>query len=118
MRSILAANLIALLNEHYKELPNITARQRKLSEEAGKTPTFSTVQRICKQEVGASLDNIEAIANVFGLSAYQLLVPNLSATNPGVVAGATKEEQRLYAGWRKTRLKSAPNLPEMEIGAK
>ena len=99
MRTILAANLALLADQHYASMPNLTARQKHLAKEAG--VSFSTVQRIMKAETGASLDNIEVLAAVFDLSAYQLLLPNLCSKNPQVVQGATKDEQRLYAMWRK-----------------
>lgn len=102
MRTILAANLAALVDHHYASMSNLTAKQRELAKQA--KVSHSTVQRIMSGDVGASLDNIELIATVFDLSAYQLLIPNLNAGNPQVVRGATKDEQRLYAGWRKTKL--------------
>lgn len=102
MRTILAANIAALLEKHYADLKSVTARQKQLAEDA--QTTLATIQRVMKQETGPSLDTIEAIATVFGVSTYQLLIPNLHVDNPQVVNGATKEEERLYAGWRRAKL--------------
>lgn len=99
MRQIVAANLVALLDKHYSHMGNITQREKALAEKAG--VSFSTVQRIVAKSVGATIDNLESIALAFDLSPYQLLIPSLNVSNPQVVKGATKEEQRLYQLWRK-----------------
>ena len=99
MRSVLAANMEKLMAHHYAESSN---RPKALAQDAG--VSLSTVQRIMKQETGATLDNLESIAAAFHLSAYQLLLPNLHPDNPGVVNGATKDEERLYASWRKQKV--------------
>lgn len=96
MRSVLAHNVEALMHRHYSlssNKPKALAGDAKVS--------LSTVQRIIAAEVGASLDNIEAIAGVFELSTYQLLAPNLNIDNPQVIKGATKDEERLYDAWRR-----------------
>lgn len=67
--------------------------------------SLSTVQRILKEESGATLDNIEALAAAFDLSAYQLLIPELSPANPQLVAEATAAEKRLYRRWQQARLR-------------
>lgn len=99
MREIVAANLAGLVARDYPHLPNLTQQQKALAEKAG--VSFSTVQRIMGKTVGATIDNLEQIAMAFDLSPYQLLIPSLAVTNPQVVKGATKEEQRLYSLWRK-----------------
>lgn len=99
MREIVAANLVSLVAKHYPLLPNVTQQQKALAEKAG--VSHSTIQRIMEKKVGATIDNLEQIAVALDLSPYQLLVPSLHAANPQVVKGATKEEQRLYALWRK-----------------
>ncbi len=96
MRSVLAHNVEELMHRHFSmssNKPKALAAQAKVS--------LSTVQRIIAAEVGASLDNIEAIASVFEVSTYQLLVPNLNIENPQVIKGATKDEERLYDVWRR-----------------
>jgi transcriptional regulator with XRE-family HTH domain len=106
MRTVLASNIIRLLDQHAAKEPNVTKKQRWLAKEAG--ISFSSVQRICKAETGANLENLELIAAAFNLSTYQLLLPNLEVENPQVVKGATKDEELLYAKWRKA--KRAPDV--------
>ena len=95
MRQVLAQNVRGLLEIHYRDA---TDRPRALAKDAG--VSLSTVQRIINLEVGASLDNLEAVAGAFQLSAYQLLIPNLNSRNPQVVKGVTKDEERLYRLWK------------------
>jgi transcriptional regulator with XRE-family HTH domain len=97
MRQVLALNVKQLMDVHLRESGN---KPMALAKAAG--VSLSTVQRIVRSETGASLDNIEAIAAAFQLSAYQLLVPNLHPENPQVMHGATKDEERLYRRWKQT----------------
>lgn len=101
-RAIVAANLTALLNHHYKQHPNVTLRQKALEHDSG--VRSSTIQRLMKEEVGANLETLELLAAPFNLSVYQLLAPNLDVGNPQMIKGALKEEQRLYANFRKARV--------------
>lgn len=91
MRQVLGRNVKALMNRHYSEHAN---KPKALAKAAG--VSLSTVQRIIAAEIGASLDNIEAIALALDASTYQLLIPALDAKNPQVVKGAEFAEQRLY----------------------
>lgn len=102
MRAVLAQNVRSLLERDFKDLPNLTARQRKLAKDAG--VSFSTVQRIMAEDVGASLDNVESIAEVFQVSVYQLMLPALDIGNPQVVNGATESEKKFYRIWKRTKL--------------
>lgn len=104
MRSILADNVKRVMEHHYRDSPN---KPMALAKDSGLA--FSTVQRILAARVGASLDNIEAIAAPLQLSTYQLLVPNLNVTNPAIVTGATKEEEKLYRAWKRAGL-AAPDV--------
>lgn len=94
MRTIVAENLKRLMVKHYAAIEN---KHKKLAKDAG--VSLSTVQRIVKCETGASLDNIEALAGAFDLSAYQLLIPELDTSNPQVVQGASESEKRAYRRW-------------------
>lgn len=96
MREVVAQNLDALMQLHYRDEGD---KHMALSKAAGVSK--STVQRIVKRDVGASIDNLEAIAAVFQLSAYQMLVPSLDVESPEVIPGAAEEEERLYRLWRK-----------------
>jgi transcriptional regulator with XRE-family HTH domain len=103
MRAVLAGNIRNLIERDFRERSN---KPRSLAKDAG--VSLSTIQRILKQDVGASLDNIEAIAAVFDLSVYQLLVPNLDVNNPQLVKGATKDEERMYRSWKRERSITSP----------
>jgi hypothetical protein len=106
MRSVVAANLVRLLNHHYRDKDTITARQKALEEDCG--VRFSTIQRICQQQVGANLDTLEQIALAFELSVYQLLLPELDPGNPGIVKEASAAEKRAYALWRRGKALPTP----------
>ena len=92
---MLAQNITNLMQQHFRDSTN---KPLTLAKEAG--VSLSTVQRLMNKETGATIDNIEAIAAAFQLSAYQLLLPALEAKNPQVVRGATKDEERLYRQWK------------------
>lgn len=85
------------MDKHYHLVAN---KPGAVAKDAG--VSLSTVQRIMSAQVGASLDNIEAIANVFDLSAYQMLIPELDVSNPQIVHGASKAEERAYRLWKKS----------------
>jgi methylphosphotriester-DNA--protein-cysteine methyltransferase len=112
MRAVLAENLRRLMDQHYKESRN---RPKALAQDAG--VSLSTVQRILSATVGATIDNIEAIAAVFHLSTYQLLLPSLSVMNPQIVQGATKEEERLYRNWRRAGPEALTHAHQTKTGA-
>jgi len=99
MRSILAENVAALMEVHFKDKAN---KPKALAKKAG--VSLSTVQRIIAQGTGASLDNIEAVAIAFDMSVYQLLLPALEVKNPQVVQGAMKNEELMYRRWQRGRL--------------
>lgn len=99
MRSILGANVKNLMEHHYRESAN---KPKALAVDAH--VSLSTVQRILVGETGATIDNIESLATAFSLSAYQLLLPRLDPANPGVIKGATKDEEVLYRNWKREKL--------------
>ena len=96
MRHVLAENVDALMKLHFRDSRN---RPKALAHKAG--VSLSTVQRILAMQTGATLDNIEAIAGVFSLSAYQILIPALDINNPQAVQGALKNEERMYRQWKR-----------------
>lgn len=103
MREVLADNVKRLMVRHYKESGS---RPRALAKDAG--VSLSTIQRILAREVGATIDNIESVAGVFHLSAYQILVPMLDVRNPQIIKGATLDEQRLYRMLRQAKISGRP----------
>lgn len=96
MREVLAQNVNRMMEQRYRESSN---RPMALAKDAG--VSLSTVQRTLSREAGASIDTVESFAKVFGLSAYQMLVPwgllgEISASQQGS-AGA-KKRQPLFSG--------------------
>jgi hypothetical protein len=100
MRVMLAQNVRQLIDRHYKDSDN---KPKALSKATGLS--LSSVQRVLSAETGASIDTIEVIANVFELSAYQLVLPNLDVENPQVVSGASAAERAMYAQFRRGQAK-------------
>lgn len=105
MRHIVAENVRELMNLKFPEAGD---KPKALSLATGKPGegglSKSTIQRVLAAEIGASLDNLEAIADALDVSLYQLLIPALEVRNPQVVHGATKNEERMYKQWRKAGL--------------
>ena len=99
MRTILATNVRGLMDHQYKESTN---KPKALAGDAG--VSLSTVQRMLDSSVGSTIDNIELLAAALGVSAYQLLLAELSPENPQIVVGAAKGEERMYARWRRDRV--------------
>lgn len=102
MRTVLAANVRALLEHQYRSEAHTTARLRSLSKDSGLT--LSSIQRVLDSSTGATIDTIEQLATAFGVQVYQLLSPQLDAANPPIIAGATEAEKRLYSSWRRSHL--------------
>jgi transcriptional regulator with XRE-family HTH domain len=100
MRSVLAQNVRALIDHHYKDSDN---RPKALATDTGLS--LSSVQRVLNAEAGASIDTIEVIANAFDLSTYHLVLPNLDVQNPQIVAGASSAERAMYAQFRRGHLR-------------
>lgn len=55
----------------------------------------STIRRILDKDVSPSIDTVDRIAKVYGLQAYQLLLPDWKPSNPPVVP-YTATEKALY----------------------
>lgn len=80
IRGILGKNVIALRDDVYGKLPNITARNRALASEAG--TTLSQIQRICDGKLGTSIDVVEWLAEALGVRPHDLLTPYFTARMP------------------------------------
>lgn len=101
MRQVIGRNVDALLKHHYKQSTQ-TARVKALAKDA--KVGHGTVQRIIDYSVGASIDNLEAIAQCLQVMTYQLMIPALDIQNPQVIKGASETEKALYMRWRRTGL--------------
>lgn len=102
MRHVLARNVRALMDKRYAEVGD---RPTALAKAAN--TSLSTIQRVLRAGTGASIDTIEAIASVFELSAYQLLIPELDVGKPQSIEGAAKAEQRIFRNFQIERQRRA-----------
>lgn len=84
-RQVLAANLKALMASH-PSLDTFT----KIVEAGG--PSNGTLDRMRRMTAGASIDQLDTLAKVYGLEPWQLLVPNLDPTNPPMLATISKQQ--------------------------
>lgn len=103
LREVLAQNINRLMDQRYKESSN---RPLALAKDAG--VSLSTVQRIISREAGASIDTVEAFATVFGLPAFQILVPwgllgEISVRTAGAGQGFRAAEPRRREAPARTR---------------
>lgn len=89
LREVLAQNINRMMEQRYKESGN---RPMALARDAG--VSLSSVQRTLSRETGASIDTVEAFARVFGLKAYQLIMPGWL----GEIAVVGKQRTPLYRG--------------------
>jgi transcriptional regulator with XRE-family HTH domain len=95
-RAVLAKNLKALLAHG-------GINQSQLAGKAGISHT--TIGRVLKGSHAPDLDTLSAIASVFSLTPWQMLVPHLDPSNPPVLQAATAQERELYE-----RLRQAAEL--------
>ena len=93
-RTVLATNLRALMKE--SKTANTLIALEKATEERGLKVGKSTIDRAAKGETPLNLDAVEVIAAVYGLSAWQLLVPNISPRNPPILRTIGEAEEQLY----------------------
>lgn len=94
VKQIVASNLRALLAyAAAHKLPYADAKS--LARKAG--IAGSTVGHILRGENATTIDTLQALADVYGLTAWALLIPDLDPSNPPVVP-YTDTERALY--WR------------------
>lgn len=98
-RQILSANLKALRdrNPKYSSAPAIERATAELGCKIGR----STVQRILDGTTPVNLDFVEVLANLFGMDAWQLLVPNLQPEAPPALRSVSQSEDQLYQKLRR-----------------
>ena len=76
-RQTLGENVIAAMVARFKDSNN---KPGDMAKAAGLS--LSAVQRIIYQDVGATIDSINALARAAGLDVWQLLVPGMDPRNP------------------------------------
>lgn len=88
-----ARNLTALMaHEKDRKRSLWTAQAVAAKAEIG----HGTVDRVAKGQTNVNIANLHAIAKVFGLRAWQLLVPDLQPDNPPVLRTVSPDEADLY----------------------
>lgn len=94
VRATVAAN-ITTLQRYARDNRGLYVDDASVAAKAKLTP--STVGRVCKGQIATAIDTLDCIAKVYGLRAWQLLIPGLDPSNPPVVP-YTDAERALY--WR------------------
>lgn len=87
IREILASNLKALMAKSKHSQGDLF----RLSNVAQ-----STIGRVINMQVDATVATIEAIAEVYKLQPWQLLVPNLDPSNPPMLREISDKEREFY----------------------
>jgi hypothetical protein len=92
--SIISANLARLKasSKQYNTFQAIEKRTEELGYKVGK----STIQRMVKKPTPLGLQAVDALAHVFGLDAWQLLVPSLDPAHPPVLRSVSPREEEIY----------------------
>lgn len=91
VRKILADNVAKLMASR----PDLDSQQ-KLRRKAGGKLGQATISRILRCESAATIDNIQAIAEAFGMDAWQLLVPGLDPSITPTLQAVSPRELELY----------------------
>jgi hypothetical protein len=89
---ILADNILNLMAFHGIQSNAALAKAAKIDP--------STVGRMINKKHASQIDRVQAVARVFDLDAWQLMIPNLDPSNPPVVQ-LTAVERDLYERLRK-----------------
>ena len=86
-KSVLAANLRVLMvkNSHSE---GYVHKKTGIAQ--------STVGRILRQESSATLESIDALAKLYGLQSWQLLVHELDVSNPPMLERDSEKQREFY----------------------
>lgn len=94
-KELLWANLTALMLHHWHEINlNRLAREAKIGP--------ASAMRMKESRTSVGLDIVDSVAGVFGLRAWQLLLPDLDPKNVPVTM-VSDAERRLYEKYNKVR---------------
>lgn len=58
--------------------------------------TLSSVQRVLSGNTNTKVDTVSKLADAFGLSVYQMFLPELDPRNPLMIKGLTRDERQFY----------------------
>lgn len=102
-RAVLASNLKALMAHG-------DTNQSQLGKRADIAQ--STIGRILREKHAPDLDTLHALGQAFGLTPWQLLVPNLDPSNPPALQTQSPEEMELYRKLREAAALLPHNKPQ------
>lgn len=114
-REILSANLAALRQKYpqFSSAPALERATATLEEnKQGKRVGRTTVQRMFDGTTPVNLDYVESVARVFGLDAWQLLVPGMNPKHPPVLRSVGPAEDEIYR-----KLEAAKQALDAALGA-
>lgn len=92
--SIISANLKRLkeASDRFNTYLAIEKRTAELGHKVGK----STIQRMVNEPTPLGLQAVDVLARVYGLDAWQLLVPDLDPGRPPVLRSVSLREDEIY----------------------
>lgn len=103
IRQILAANLAQLQAQH-KDLSSTPAIERATAELGeGKRIGKTVIQQVQKCKTPFNLDDLQTLAELFGLDAWQLLVPQIDPEHPPVLTTVGETETEMYKRMKAAR---------------
>lgn len=103
IRQILATNLEQLQARH-KDLASTPAIERATAEMGeGKKISKSVIQQVQRAKTPFNLDDLQTLAELFGLDAWQLLVPQIDPEHPPVLTSVGPTEDEMYRRMRAAR---------------
>lgn len=113
IRQILANNLEQLQARH-KDLQSTPAIERATAEMGeGKKISKTVIQQVQKGKTPFNLDDLQTLAELFGLDAWQLLVPQIDPEHPPVLTSVGETDRKMYE-----RMKAAREALDAVLGDK
>lgn len=113
IRQILATNLQQLQTRH-KDLASTPAIERATADMGeGKKISKTVLQQVQKGKTPFNLDDLQTLAELFGLDAWQLLVPQIDPEHPPVLTSVGETDREMYK-----RMKAAREALDAIIGDK
>lgn len=113
IRQILATNL-AHLQARHKDLASTPAIERATAELGeDKKISKTVIQQVQKGKTPFNLDDLQTLAELFGLDAWQLLVPQIDPEHPPVLTTVGETESEMYK-----RMKAAREALDAVLGEK
>ena len=76
---VLSENLRTLMRDRQWSGNEVARRSKELATKPGESIDAKTVNNMRNGSVAASLDSLHIVARVFGLQAYELLIPDFAA---------------------------------------